>query len=115
MLVALTGSADAFWRMNCSRIQMGCIDPIIKPRGVAGHSHTIYGPISRLKSTAYANRANRPRLQDHLRFQQHAGDILHLVRNSRRQERLLDSLAVLPFPQWLIHRIAQLWEPLSTI
>lgn len=53
VLAAFLGQADAFWRLSCGRIQMGRIDPIITPNGVAGHSHTISGPINFNISSTY--------------------------------------------------------------
>jgi hypothetical protein len=38
---------DAFWRMVCSTIQTGRIDPIVNPGAVSGHAHTVAGPISK--------------------------------------------------------------------
>ncbi|KAI9714898.1 MAG: hypothetical protein M1820_000187 [Bogoriella megaspora] len=40
---ALFGNADAFWRMNCAKVQTGRIDPIISPGKVSSHAHTIVG------------------------------------------------------------------------
>lgn len=37
---------EAFWRLVCGTIQTGRVDPIISPGGVAGHGHTVSGPIS---------------------------------------------------------------------
>ncbi|OCT50818.1 WSC domain-containing protein [Cladophialophora carrionii] len=38
------GNVDAFWRMVCSTVQVGRIDPIVNPGGISGHCHTIAGP-----------------------------------------------------------------------
>ena len=46
-LLALTGSSDAFWRMSCSVIQEGRIDPIVSPGKVASHVHKISGASSK--------------------------------------------------------------------
>lgn len=47
LVLSLTcAPVDAFWRMVCSTIQVGRIDPIVSPGGVSGHSHTIAGPNS---------------------------------------------------------------------
>jgi hypothetical protein len=46
VLAAFFTQADAFWRLSCGRIQMGRVDPIINPGAIAGHSHTISGPIN---------------------------------------------------------------------
>lgn len=40
--VLATGT-QAFWRMNCDFIEIGRIDPIINPGGLAAHAHTIVG------------------------------------------------------------------------
>lgn len=39
----LTGFSDAFWRMSCSIIQTGRIDPIVSPGEVSSHVHKISG------------------------------------------------------------------------
>jgi len=41
------GNVEAFWRMVCGTVQVGRIDPIITPGGIAGHCHTIAGPNSK--------------------------------------------------------------------
>ena len=46
-LLALTGFCDAFWRMSCSVIQEGRIDPIVSPGKVASHAHKISGASSK--------------------------------------------------------------------
>ncbi|KAF2721327.1 WSC-domain-containing protein, partial [Polychaeton citri CBS 116435] len=33
----------AFWRMNCAKIQIGRVDPVISPGQVSGHVHTLVG------------------------------------------------------------------------
>ncbi|KIW47070.1 uncharacterized protein PV06_02678 [Exophiala oligosperma] len=38
------GHVEAFWRMRCGTVQVGRVDPIVSPGGVAGHCHTIAGP-----------------------------------------------------------------------
>lgn len=51
VLLSLTfGNVQAFWRMRCGTVQVGRVDPIISPGGVAGHSHTIAGPNSKLST-----------------------------------------------------------------
>lgn len=42
------GHVEAFWRMRCGTVQVGRVDPIVSPGGVAGHCHTIAGPNSEL-------------------------------------------------------------------
>lgn len=37
------GMVDAFFRVNCGKIQTGRIDPIVNPGAVAAHAHTIVG------------------------------------------------------------------------
>ncbi|KAK7902952.1 hypothetical protein LTR67_002598 [Exophiala xenobiotica] len=45
ILLSLTfGNVQAFWRMRCGTVQVGRVDPIVSPGGVAGHAHTIAGP-----------------------------------------------------------------------
>ncbi|KAK5121954.1 hypothetical protein LTR85_004526 [Meristemomyces frigidus] len=34
---------DAFWRLNCAKIQTGRIDPLVNPGTVSAHAHTIVG------------------------------------------------------------------------
>ena len=46
-LGSLTGLSDAFWRMSCSIIQTGRIDPIVSPGEVASHVHKIAGASSK--------------------------------------------------------------------
>jgi len=51
ILLALSfGNVDAFWRLVCGTIQVGRIDPIISPGGIAGHAHTIAGTPSKWRS-----------------------------------------------------------------
>lgn len=48
--IVLLGSAleaHAFWRMRCSTIQTGRIDPVISPGQVAGHVHMLSGAMSK--------------------------------------------------------------------
>ncbi|KAJ9612295.1 hypothetical protein H2200_003892 [Cladophialophora chaetospira] len=45
IVLSLTaGRVDAFWRMTCSTIQVGRVDPIVNPNDISGHCHTIAGP-----------------------------------------------------------------------
>ncbi|KAI5246626.1 WSC-domain-containing protein [Aureobasidium subglaciale] len=37
------GGVDAFFRINCAKIQVGRIDPIVNPGALAAHCHTISG------------------------------------------------------------------------
>ena len=46
-LGSLTGLSDAFWRMSCSTIQTGRVDPIVSPGKVASHVHRIAGASSK--------------------------------------------------------------------
>ena len=41
--VLFFGGADAFWRLSCSNIQYGRIDPLVNYGGVAAHVHTAQG------------------------------------------------------------------------
>ncbi|KAM0719184.1 hypothetical protein Q7P37_005089 [Cladosporium fusiforme] len=41
--LALFGSADAFFRINCANVQRGRIDPLVNPKALAAHSHSIVG------------------------------------------------------------------------
>ena len=45
-LASLIGFSDAFWRMSCSIIQTGRIDPIVDPGGIPPHVHKISGASS---------------------------------------------------------------------
>jgi hypothetical protein len=48
VVLSLTfGTVDAFWRMVCSTVQVGRVDPVVSPGGVSGHCHTIAGPNSK--------------------------------------------------------------------
>lgn len=47
LAAVLAGSADAFWRINCANVQMGRIDPLVSPGGVAAHVHTLQGAASK--------------------------------------------------------------------
>jgi hypothetical protein len=35
-----------FWRMNCGKIQVGRIDPVVSPGSISGHVHNIVGAYS---------------------------------------------------------------------
>jgi hypothetical protein len=37
------GGVDAFFRINCAKVQVGRIDPIVNPGALAAHCHTIVG------------------------------------------------------------------------
>ncbi|CAD6582987.1 MAG: hypothetical protein ASARMPRED_001123 [Alectoria sarmentosa] len=52
-LGSLTGLSDAFWRMSCSIIQTGRIDPIVSPGEVASHVHKISGASNIGRSSTY--------------------------------------------------------------
>lgn len=43
LLLAALAPADAFWRMSCSIVQTGRVDPLVSPGKVAGHVHKIAG------------------------------------------------------------------------
>ena len=43
VLTTLLGHAHGFWRMNCAKVQVGRIDPLVSPNSVSSHSHTIVG------------------------------------------------------------------------
>jgi hypothetical protein len=40
---ASIGGVDAFFRVNCAKIQVGRIDPIVNPGALAAHCHSIVG------------------------------------------------------------------------
>ena len=46
-LGSLTGFSDAFWRMSCSIVQTGRIDPVVSPGQINGHVHKIAGASSK--------------------------------------------------------------------
>ena len=46
-LGSLAGISEAFWRMSCSIIQTGRIDPVVSPGKVASHVHKISGASSK--------------------------------------------------------------------
>ncbi|KAI4728135.1 WSC-domain-containing protein [Aureobasidium sp. EXF-10728] len=43
LALASIGGVDAFFRINCAKIQVGRIDPIVNPGALAAHCHTISG------------------------------------------------------------------------
>jgi imidazolonepropionase-like amidohydrolase len=43
LAIASIGGVDAFFRINCAKIQVGRIDPIVNPGAIAAHCHTIVG------------------------------------------------------------------------
>lgn len=47
VLGALTGFSNAFWRMSCTVIQTGRIDPVQYSSRVADHVHKIAGASSK--------------------------------------------------------------------
>lgn len=49
------GRVDAFFRVNCGKIQTGRIDPIVNPGAVSAHAHTIVGGSSTLPDKARWN------------------------------------------------------------
>jgi hypothetical protein len=43
-VAVLSGTADAFWRMEChSRSGLARIDPLVEPGEIANHGHAIHG------------------------------------------------------------------------
>jgi hypothetical protein len=57
VVVALGGTADAsgFWRIDCGRIQVGRIDPIVSPGKVSSHCHNVGGAYNFDQSSTYAS------------------------------------------------------------
>ncbi|EJP68966.1 hypothetical protein HC256_000934 [Beauveria bassiana] len=44
VLIGLAGSANAFWRMECpGRLNVARIDPIVNPKDVSAHAHSLHG------------------------------------------------------------------------
>lgn len=43
LALASIGGVDAFFRLNCAKVQVGRIDPIVNPGALAAHCHTIVG------------------------------------------------------------------------
>ncbi|KAK8146012.1 hypothetical protein G3M48_003712 [Beauveria asiatica] len=44
VLLGLAGSANAFWRMECpGRLDVARIDPIVNPKDVSAHAHSLHG------------------------------------------------------------------------
>jgi hypothetical protein len=44
----LSGTADAFWRMEChARSGLARIDPIVTPDKISSHAHAIHGGSSK--------------------------------------------------------------------
>ncbi|KAK4996850.1 hypothetical protein LTR66_003637 [Elasticomyces elasticus] len=41
--LAILGSVEAFWRMNCAVVHTGRVDPLVNPGALAAHAHTIVG------------------------------------------------------------------------
>lgn len=52
VLAALTGLNDAYWRMSCSNLQTGRIDPVVSPGQIASHVHKIAGGSSSCPATS---------------------------------------------------------------
>ncbi|GAM82547.1 hypothetical protein ANO11243_005290 [Dothideomycetidae sp. 11243] len=57
-IILLAGQASAFWRMSCSLIMQGRIDPIVNPGALAAHSHTITGGSNIGVNATYASLIN---------------------------------------------------------
>lgn len=49
-LAFLIDGANAFWRMNCAKINTGRMDSIVTPGKVSGHMHTFVGASSECRS-----------------------------------------------------------------
>lgn len=49
-LGVLTQNSAAYFRMSCSQIQIGRIDPIVNPKSFSPHAHKISGPSSKYQS-----------------------------------------------------------------
>ncbi|KAF4470185.1 fungistatic metabolite [Fusarium albosuccineum] len=67
-LLTLAALVDAYWRMSCSLIQTGRVDPIIAPGRVAAHVHKISGASNMGISATYddlqASRCTSCEIQD---------------------------------------------------
>jgi hypothetical protein len=47
LMISLSWLVDAgFWRMNCGKIQVGRIDPVVSPGSISTHVHNIVGAYS---------------------------------------------------------------------
>lgn len=53
LALASVGGVDAFFRINCAKIQVGRIDPIVNPGALAAHCHTIVGGSSKYRHDAH--------------------------------------------------------------
>jgi hypothetical protein len=42
----VVGRSLAFWRMGCTTLTMGRVDPIVSPGKVSAHVHTVVGSSS---------------------------------------------------------------------
>jgi hypothetical protein len=49
LALASVGGVDAFFRINCAKIQVGRVDPIVNPGALAAHCHTISGGSSKCR------------------------------------------------------------------
>ena len=132
VLGVLTQNSAAYFRMSCSEIQVGRIDPIVNPKSFSPHAHKISGPSSKYRSKpillephgralsflrnawsltatmerpSSANLSHRLRLRLHLRIPPTGK--LHLLRDPRRQIRLLDPAPLLPTQKRQLRRSAQ--------
>ncbi|KAF7562350.1 hypothetical protein G7046_g1797 [Stylonectria norvegica] len=67
-LLLIAASTDAYWRMSCSLIQTGRVDPIINPGHVAGHVHKVSGAsnfgVSSTFATLQASRCTSCEVQE---------------------------------------------------
>ncbi|KAH7276186.1 hypothetical protein B0J15DRAFT_476657 [Fusarium solani] len=91
-LLAIATLADAYWRMSCSIIQTGRVDPIIAPGRVAAHLHKVSGASNFGVSATYddlqASRCSSCEVQDDKSaywtpqlFYQHSNGSFELVPN----------------------------------
>ncbi|EEU38288.1 uncharacterized protein NECHADRAFT_34566, partial [Fusarium vanettenii 77-13-4] len=91
-LLVIATLADAYWRMSCSIIQTGRVDPIIAPGRVAAHLHKVSGASNFGVSATYddlqASRCSSCEVQDDKSaywtpqlFYQHSNGSFQLVPN----------------------------------
>ena len=59
VLGVLAQNSAAYFRMSCSQMQIGRIDPVVNPGALARHAHKISGPSSKYSPySAYDHRAD---------------------------------------------------------
>lgn len=62
----LSGTAEAFWRMDChSRSGLARIDPIVTPGKISSHAHAIHGGGSKYQSPISSVRIRCMKNQNH--------------------------------------------------